>query len=175
MSGTSNIWRIATPVLAVVAAVAVLGAGWAGYSWWSVTKDDAAQTIQARDSALQAARQLAVVLQSVDPAHPEDSMQAWQAAATGLLLQKLQTDSDKYLGDLKKSPSTSQATVVDAALTDLDAQAGTASAITALDVTQSALVNGVPGASTVRQLRVKLTLSRTDQGWKVSSSGLVNA
>jgi len=105
----------------------------------------------------------------------ERYMQAWQAAATGLLLQKLRTDNDKYLNDMKKAPSTSQATVVDAAITALDADAGTATVVTALDVRQSALVNGVAGAPTVRQLRVKLTLSRTDQGWKVSSSGLVNA
>ncbi|HTF53011.1 MAG TPA: hypothetical protein VK735_36660 [Pseudonocardia sp.] len=175
MSGTSNPWRIVTPVLGVLALVAVVAAGFAGYSWWAATKGSTAETVTARDSALQAARQLAVTLQTVDPARPEESMQAWQASATGLLLQKLRTDNDKYLNDLKKAPSTSQASVVDAALTALDADAGTATVITALDVRQSALVNGVAGAPTVRQLRVKLTLSRTDQGWKVSSSGLVNA
>jgi Mce-associated membrane protein len=172
----SGIWKIVTPLLGVLALVAVLAAGWSGYSWWSAAKGNETETVVARDTALQAARQLAVTLQSVDPAHPEDSIAAWEAAATGPLLQKLRTDKQKYLGDLQKSPSTSQATVVDAALTALNANAGTATAITALDVSQSALVNGVPGAPTVRQLRVKLTLSRTtDQGWKVSSSGLVNA
>ena len=171
----SGVWRIVTPALAVLALVAVVAAGWAGYTWWSATRSNTAETVMARDSALQAARQLAVTLQSVDPSNPEDSMRAWQSAATGLLLQKLQSDSEKYIADLKKTPSTSQATVVDAALTDLDSDVGTATVITALDVSQSALVNGVAGAPTVRQLRVKLTLSRTDQGWKVSSSGLVNA
>jgi Mce-associated membrane protein len=120
-------------------------------------------------------RELAVTLQTVDAARPENSMNAWQSAATGPLLEKLRTDSAKYLDELKKTPSTSQATLVDAALTALDATAGTATAVTALDVRQSALVKGVPGPATVRQLRVKLTLSRTGQGWKVSSSSLVNA
>jgi Mce-associated membrane protein len=174
MNLSAKQWRIVTLVLAALASVAVLAAGWAGYTWWSASRT-ATDTIAARESALDAARQLAVTLQTVDPAHPENSMRAWQQASTGALLRKLQTDADKYLADLRKTPTSSEATVVDAALTALDARAGTATAVTALDVRQAALVNGVAGAPVARQLRVKLALVRTSQGWKVSSSGLINA
>jgi Mce-associated membrane protein len=174
MSGSGMPWRVLNPVLAGLALVAVVAAGWAGYSWWSATRG-AAETVAARDSALRAAGELAVILQTVDPNHPEDSVRAWQQAATGALARKLATDSPRYLTDLKKSPGSSQATVVDVALTELDPDAGSATAITALDVSQATLVNGVAGTPTVRQLRVKLVLSRTDQGWKVASSGLINA
>lgn len=168
-------WRVLNPVLAVLAVVAVAAAGWAGYRWWSAGQGGAGDVVATRDGALDAAKELVVTLQTVDPAHPEDSMASWQAAATGSLLRKLQHDSPKYLAELKKTPSASQATVVDAAVSGVDAAAGTATVIAALDVRQAPVVKGVPGPSTTRQLRVKLTLSRTDQGWKVSSSGLVNA
>ena len=123
----------------------------------------------------EATRRVASVLQTVDPARPEDSMRAWEGVATGALLDRLGQDSAKYLAEMKKSPSTSSARAVEAALTELDAAAGTATAITALDVTQSPWVNGRIGPPSVRQLRVKLTLQRTNAGWKVASSGLVNA
>ena len=176
MSTTNGgIWRVLNPVLAVLAVVAVAAAGWAGYRWWSAGQGGGADVAATRDGALEAAKQLVVTLQTVDPTHAEDSMASWQAAATGSLLRKLRNDSPKYLAELKKTPSTSQATVVDAAVSGVDAAAGTATVIAALDVLQAPVVKGVPGPSTKRQLRVKLTLSRTDQGWKVSSSGLVNA
>lgn len=174
MKSSTIPWRIVTPALAGLAAVAVLLAGWEGYSWWSTSRATS-NTIDARDSALRAAMELAVTLQTVEPNHPEESMRSWQQASTGALLQKLQSDANTYLAELRKTPSTSQATVVDAALTDVDAAAGTATVITALDVSQAALVNGVAGAPTTRQLRVKLALVRTDQGWKVASSGLITA
>ena len=102
-------------------------------------------------------------------------MQAGQAAATGSLLQQLQRDHDKYIARLKQAPTRSTATVRDAALTGLDADAGTASAIAALDVMQVPVVNGTSGQPSSRQLRVKLKLNRTDAGWKIASAGLVNA
>jgi Mce-associated membrane protein len=161
-------------VLTAFALLALASAGWAGYSWWSASRDTA-RTVAARDAALSAASKLAVTLQTVQADHPEDSMRAWQQASTGPLLRKLQTDNDRYLADLRKTPSNSEARVVDIALTELNAEVGTATAITALDVSQAAVVNGVAGPPTVRQLRVKLTLNLTDQGWKVSSSGFINA
>jgi Mce-associated membrane protein len=168
-------WRAVSIVLAILAVAAVGVAGWTGYAYWRAVNPNAADTVAARDEATGAARQLAVTLQTVDPARPEDSMRAWEGVATGPLLDRLGQDSAKYLAEMKKSPSTSSARAVEAALTELDAAAGTATAITALDVTQSPWVNGRIGPPSVRQLRVKLTLQRTDAGWKVASSGLVNA
>lgn len=171
MNGPSNPWRMATLLLAVLAVAAVVVAGWAGYSWWRAVDGDGAQTVQARDDALRVARQVVVVLQTADSAHPDESLRAWQAVATGPMLDRLRQDSSKYADEMKRASSSNNARVVDAALTELDADAGTATAIAALDVTQTPLANGRP---TVHQVRMKLTLNRTDAGWKVASSGYVN-
>ncbi|HEY4005550.1 MAG TPA: hypothetical protein VGM60_10265 [Pseudonocardia sp.] len=172
MTGQSKLLVVVAALLAVAG---VGAAGWFGYSWWSAANSNSVTVVQARDGALRASRELAVILQSVDPDQPEQGMQAWQAAATGSLLQQLQRDHDKYITRLKQAPTRSTATVLDAALTGLDANAGTASAIAALDVMQVPVVNGAAGPPSTRQLRVKLTLNRTDAGWKIASAGLVNA
>jgi Mce-associated membrane protein len=171
----SAAWKLISSVSAMLAMAGIAAAGWFGYAWWSASRYSVADTVAARDGALSAARQLVVTLQSVDPAQPEQGMRAWQAAATGALLERLRKDQNQYLEQLKKTPMRSRASVLDAALTDLDAKAGTATAIAALDVTQTPIVNGEAGKSIVRQLRVKLTMNRTDAGWKVAGSGLVNA
>lgn len=173
MSRASNPWRVVTMLLAVLAVGAVGAAGWSGYQWWQAANGDEAQTQEARDTALRVAKELAVTLATSDSAHPEDSLHSWQAAATGPLLDKLRQDSSRYVSDMKRAASTSNARVVDAALTELDADAGTATAIAALDVTQTPLAPN--GRATVQKPRMKLTLDRTDAGWKVASSGYVNA
>jgi Mce-associated membrane protein len=164
---------VVTVLLAVLAVGAVGIAGWSGYQWWRAVNGNEAQTLQARDTALRVAREVAVTLATSDSAHPEDSLHSWQAVATGPLLDKLRQDSSRYLDDMKRAANTTNARVVDAALTEVDADAGTATAIAALDVTQTPLApNGRP---TMQKPRMKLTLDRTDAGWKVASSGYVNA
>lgn len=166
-------WRILLG-FAIVLAVGALGAaGWFGYRWYDAAQGTSPEAVQARDGALKAARQLAVTLQTIDPGRPEQGLDSWEAAATGELLEQLRRDRGKYLEQLKKSPSSSTATELDTALTELDVSSGTAAAIIALDVTQSAVVNQRRAPATVRQLRVKLTLSQTDAGWKVSGTSLI--
>ena len=53
--------------LAVVGlAVGVGAAAWYGYSWSNTSRDGTASVVATRDSALDAARQLAVTLQTAD-------------------------------------------------------------------------------------------------------------
>lgn len=175
MNRMSGPWKVVV-VLAALLALAGLGAAsWFGYSWYNAAQGTSAAAVDARDNALRAARQLASTLQTIDPSQPEEGLDAWEAAATGDLLDQLKRDRGKNLDKIKKAPSTSSAEVVETALTDLDVSSGTATAITAMDVTQSAMVGDNPGPPTVRQLRVRLTLKLTDAGWKASGTGLVQA
>lgn len=173
MSRASNPWRVVTVLLAVFAVGAVGTAGWSGYQWWQAVNGNEAQALETRDAALRVAKEMAVTLATSDSAHPEDSLHSWQAVATGPLLDKLRQDSAQYVGDMKRAASTTNARVVDAALTELDPDAGTATAIAALDVTQTPLATN--GRPTMQKPRMKLTLNYTDAGWKVASSGYVNA
>lgn len=169
----SGPWRVVL-VLTVLLAVGGVGtAGWYGWQWYGSAKGTSADALQDRDGALKAARQLAVTLQTINPNRPEEGLDAWEAAATGELLEQLRRDRIKYLDQLKQSPSTSSASVLETALSELDVSAGTATAITAMDVTQSALVNDKLAAPTTRQLRVKLTLKKSEAGWKASSTSII--
>jgi Mce-associated membrane protein len=168
-------WRAVVVLASVLAVAAVGAAAWFGYSWWGAAHDPTARTVAARDEALSAVRRLAVILQTVDAQHPEQSMASWQASATGKLLDKLRREQNKFIGQLKKTPTATRTTVLDAALTAVDPDAGTATAIVALQEDQIVMVNGQPGAPTQRRVRIKLDLDRTDDGWKVASSSLINA
>ncbi|HEY1968246.1 MAG TPA: hypothetical protein VGH89_09880 [Pseudonocardia sp.] len=175
MSGVSPLWKGITALAALLAVVGVGAAAWYGYSWSNTSRDGTASVVATRDSALDAARQLAVTLQTADPAQPEQAYQTWQSVSTGPLLARLQRDHQTLVTKLKQQPTRSTASMVDVALSDLDADAGTATAIVALDVTQAAVVNGTAGQPTVQHLRVKLTMSRTDAGWKVAGSKLIGS
>ncbi|MBA2323742.1 MAG: hypothetical protein H0V92_06950 [Pseudonocardiales bacterium] len=168
-------WQVVVVVSMLLAVGGLGAAGWFGYDWYSEANGTSEEALQTRDGALKAARQLAVTLQTVNPNRPEEGLDAWEAAATGDLLDQLRRDRGKYLEQLKQSPSLSSASVLETALTELDASAGTATAITAMDVSQSAMVDSKPAPPTVRQLRVKLTLKKTDAGWKASSTGIIQA
>jgi Mce-associated membrane protein len=171
----SRPWKVVVVFSALLALAGLGAAGWFGYSWYTAAAGTSAEAVDARDAALKAARQLGETLQTINPSRPDEGLDAWEAAATGDLLAQLKRDRGKNLDQLKKAPTTSSAEVVETALTDLDVSAGTATAITAMDVTQSVLVNDTPGSPTVRQLRVRLALKLTEAGWKVANTGLIQA
>lgn len=173
MKNVSGPMRIVLILSVLLAVVGVGAAGWYGWRWHDSGGGSAADAQQDRDAALKAARQLAVTLQTINPKRPEEGLDSWEAAATGDLLVQLRRDRGKYLDQLKKSPSTSSASVLETALSDLDVSSGTATAITALDVTQSTVVDDKLGSPTTRALRVKLTLKKTDAGWKASSTSII--
>jgi Mce-associated membrane protein len=175
MSGVSMPWKVITVLAAVLALAGVGAAGWFGFSWWSAVQGNSESAVQARDTAVVAAKRLAVTLQTVDPSQPAKAYQIWEGVATGPLLAKLVKDEKQNVDMLKKSPTRSSATVVEAALSGLDSDGDTATAIVALDVTQATVINGAAGPSSVGALRVELSLARTDGNWKVSQSGLVHS
>lgn len=165
-------WKVVLALSMVLAVGALGAAGWFGYRWHDAARGTSVDAVEVRDEAIKAVRQLSVTLQTIDPGRPERGLDSWEAAATGNLLDQLRRDRGKYLDQLRKSPSTSTATLLDAALTELNVIAGTATALTALDVNQAA-VNQRQATPTVKRLRVKLELSRTDAGWKVSGTSLL--
>lgn len=164
--------RVVLIVSLLLAVVGVGAAGWYGWKWHDSSRNSSADAQQERDAALKAARQLAVTLQTINPDRPDEGLDSWEAAATGELLEQLRRDRAKYLDQLKKTPSTSSASALETALSELDVSSGTATAITALDVTQ-AVSRDRSAAPTTRQLRVKLTLTKTEAGWKASSTSII--
>jgi Mce-associated membrane protein len=163
----NGVLKIATAVAALLALAGLGAAAFFGFSWWSAERANATSVVQARDGALQAARQLSVIFQTADPAQPEQGYQTWENASTGAYAAKLQKERSKFLNQLKANPIRSTAALKDAALSELNADEGTATALVALDVTQATVNGSTTGPPSVRHLRMKLSLKQTDDGWKV--------
>lgn len=162
------LWRggplqIATLVVAVLALVACLVAGWFGLSWFRAAHDDSIALGMVRDAALQDAQQDAINLNTLDYRRVQGGLQLWEQSATGAALQEFRTNRDAYVRTVTQSKTTSTARVLNAAVADLNDQAGTALVLVGVDVTYAPEQRE---ASCVRQ-RLQLNMRRTPDGWKV--------
>lgn len=167
---------MATRVAALVAALGLVGAVTFGTLWWRTEHGTQMETASARDSALAAARQIAVNLQTLDFRSVTKGLDTWKASATGPLLTEFQKNYQNYAAQITAVQTTTNARLVDAALSDLDSTGGKATAIAALDVSTTKLLNGAPSLPITRQVRIKLLLVRTpDAGWKAAAAGPVTS
>jgi Mce-associated membrane protein len=152
-------------VLAGLTLVALLVAGWFGYSWWSAAHDGALSLARDRDAALDVASTGLVVLNTFDYRTGEQDMDRWLAVTTGQLAQDLSGDRKTQLDEANSTKTIATSTLRQAAVTELNSFAGTAKLIAVLDVRLS--TNGATSAPALSRLNVDL--ARTDKGWKVSA------
>jgi Mce-associated membrane protein len=89
----------------------------------------------------------------------------WQNASTGTLRSETTSGWSSFAKQVSKLKTTSTATILDAALTSLDSQKGSAGIIVALQVT----VTPAKGSAATKRSRLEGTLTRTSSGWKLSS------
>jgi Mce-associated membrane protein len=133
-----------------------------------------AKTAAVRDDALVAAKQIAVNLQSLDFNTVEKGLDTWEASATGPLLAEFQKGRKEYAARMAQSQLTSTGRVVDVALSNLDVDKGTATAIASVDVKTTQNVNGSPSLPVTRQVRMQVELVRTpDAGWKAATASAI--
>jgi Mce-associated membrane protein len=167
---------VATRVAALVAAFGLIGAAAFGVLWWRTEHGTGVQTARARDSALAAARQIAVNLQTLDYRTVDKGLDTWKASTTGPLLGEFQKNYQQYAAEITAVQTTTNARLVDAALSDLDPAGGKATAIAALDVSTTKMINGAPSRPIVKQVRIQLVLVRTpDAGWKAAAAGPITS
>jgi Mce-associated membrane protein len=139
--------------------------------WWNAANGSAARSVAARDDALGAARQIAVNLQTLDFTTADKGLGLWEASTTGPLHDEFQKNHAQYADEIRKAQTSTRARIIDVALSDLDAGAGTAKVLAAVDVTSTQLANGGPGLPFTKQVRIQLDLVRTpDNGWKASAA-----
>jgi Mce-associated membrane protein len=163
---------VATRVAALVAVLGLVGTVVFGLLWWNSAHGSEMDTASARDGALSAARQIAVNLQTLDYRSVDKGLDTWKASSTGPLLQEFQKNGAQYAQQITAVQTTTNARLVDAALSDLDVAAGKATAIAALDVSTTKMINGTPSLPINRQVRIQLNLVRTpDAGWKAAAAG----
>jgi Mce-associated membrane protein len=120
-----------------------------------------------RDAALQDGRDAVEVFNTVDYRTVEADLDRWESVATGELLDEVKKSRPTFVSQVGSVKSTTTATVLDAALTDLDAKAGTARLIAAMSI--DVTLEGQ--APTNKRNRVSADLERTGDDWKVSRIG----
>ncbi len=155
--------RIAIRVVAVLALLVLLAAGWFGVSWYRAAHDDGIALAQTRETVLRDARQAAINLNTLDHTKVDQGIDLWEQSATGAVLDELRRNRGPYASAITDARTSSTAAVVDAAVADLNQSAGTARVLVGVDVTYRA-EEGQP--SCVLQ-RLELEMKRVDAVWKV--------
>jgi Mce-associated membrane protein len=158
-------WR-RDPLLAAacaVLAVAVVFAAWAGWYWVSAPRASAAAG--ARDQALREGEQAVLNFNTLDYRTVSQGLKLWEQSSTGTLHTQIASGQSAFEQQIKQAKSVTTAKILDAALSGLNAQAGTASIIVALQIT----VTPAHGAAATKQSRQEGVLTRTASGWKLSS------
>jgi Mce-associated membrane protein len=168
---TRAFWQ-SRPLLAVSAALVVIAAGfaaWTGWSWYDAGHSGSVTGARVRDEVLREGQQAVQNFNTLDYRHLDQGLNLWEESSTGTLRSQIAAGRARFEQQIRKARTVSTATVLDAALTALNRQAGTARIIVALQIT----VRPQAGAPTTKQSRLEGTLQRTSSGWKLASLGQV--
>lgn len=151
--------------LLVLTVIAVLTAGWFGWSWASASWDADLAYAAERDAVVDAAARGLVVLHTIDHRSATTDLDAWNAVTAGSLHADLSGDRPGQVKRAQAGKVVSTARLVRAAVTELDTHGGTARVIAVLRV--SLATKGGKPAEGGRRMNAELV--RTDTGWKVST------
>jgi Mce-associated membrane protein len=158
------------PVFAAAALLAVAAAacaGWFGWSWYQAAHSDTLADARARDAALQDAEQGVLNFNTLNYHHATAGLRLWLDSSTGNLHSQLAQGLAQEVKLVQSKQTITTARVLDGAVTQLDAGAGTASVMVAVAVTVTP-AKGSP--FTERESEVG-QLTRTSAGWKLSALG----
>lgn len=161
--------RAGLPALAALTACAVIATAVLGVFWARANADPAVETARTRDAVLSAAEHELVQINTIDWHEPDGGLGRWQQQVVGPLADQVKKNREDNVNSIRNAKTVTKARVVDAAATTLDRKAGRAGAIAALEVT----VAPEGGKPVTKRSRVDAGLTRTPQGWKLSSVQVV--
>ncbi len=156
---------LVTAVVMLVAAVTF--AAWSGWSWLSAPR--ASGDAQVRDQALRAGEQAVLNFNTLNYRTVGQGVKLWEQSSTGSLHYEVVAGQAAFEQQIEQAKTVTTAKILDGALTGLNAQAGRASVIVALQIT----VTPASGSAATKQSRLAGQLIRTPSGWKLSSLGQV--
>lgn len=152
-------------VLAVLTMLAVLTALFFGVRLGLALTDDDLALAQARDTVLIDARQAAINLNTLNPADVAAGLDLWERTSTGTVLEEFQRNRETYARFVLEAKRSTEASVVDAAVAELDVRAGIARVLVGVDV----VVRPENQEPVLSRQRLQLEMTRTPDGvWKVS-------
>jgi Mce-associated membrane protein len=163
---------LAEPLVATALVLAVLAAGFAAWSGWSLYRASNAgppPSAQLRDQVLQAGEQAVQNFNTLDYRKVAAGLALWEQASTGPLLAEIKAGHSQFTQQIEQTKTVTTARILDGALTALNQQAGTASLMVAVQIT----VTPASGSPATKQSRLLGTLTRTSSGWKLSALGQV--
>jgi Mce-associated membrane protein len=132
--------------------------------------DPAAGMGVARDESLRAAEEAVAVLNTLDyHTAAQEGLNRWESVATGALLEELRAKRAETSSTVSKAKTSTTAKVLAAAVSRLAQDGSSADVLASVEVTQT----DARGNPTVKQVREKLTMTRTGDGWKVSAISTV--
>jgi Mce-associated membrane protein len=151
-------------VLIAAAVLAVLAAAFSGWSWWRAASDDSLARGRERDAVLTAAGPELVTLNTIDYRNAGADVDRWIAATTGQYGKDLSGDRQVQIERASTAKTVSTASLVQAAVTEIDVAAGKARLLAVLDVR----VSTAGGAITPRMNRLTVDVARSGSDWKVA-------
>ncbi|MFC4605051.1 hypothetical protein [Rhodococcus kronopolitis] len=166
--------NLRNPALAAVSVLALVALGfavWFGYGWGRALFVDR-PAAAARDDALAGARQAAINLNTVDSANLDQTFANMESSITGDELMNSLNDTKSQMAEqVKQAGATSQAAVLDAALTEFSRDEGTATSLVVL--TSTTTWPNRP-ASKVK-ITMRLGMTDVDGVWKAEKVENVGA
>lgn len=163
--------RLAVVVLAVLAVLACASAVWFGVAWFRAAGDESLDLAVTRDDVLRDAQQAAVNLTTLNYETVEADLNRWEASATGTLADEFRGNRATFARTIAEARTKTESRVPEAAVAEVDPQAGTARVLVAVDVT----VNTFGQPPTDRRQRLEMQMVRTEQGWKAGAIKPVGA
>jgi Mce-associated membrane protein len=163
---------LAEPVVATALVLAVLAAGFAAWSGWSLYQASNAgpsASTQLRDQVLQAGEQAVQNFNTLDYRKVAAGLALWEQSSTGPLHAEIIAGRSQFTKQIETTKTVTTARILDGALTALNTRAGTASIMVAVQIT----VTPVSGTPATKQSRLLGTLTMTRSGWKLSALGQV--
>ncbi|MGD9531249.1 hypothetical protein [Pseudonocardia sp.] len=152
-------------VLAVLTMLAALTALFFGARLVLALTDDGLELAAARDAVLVDARQAAVNLNTLDPADVDGGLDLWEQSATGPLLEEYRRNRDSYATFVREARRSTEASVVDAAVSEIDVRTGKARILVGVDV----VLRPEGQEPLLSRQRLQMEMTRTPEGvWKAS-------
>ncbi len=163
--------RIFTVIAAVLAVLTFGYAAYFGVAWYSASHSSESSYATARDDALRSGQVGITNFLTLDYKKVDEDLQRWLNSSTGDLRAEIDKDKDSRKKQLVDAKSVTTSKVLDAAITELDDRAGTA---TMIAVVESA-VTPDNGQQVTKINRYLTKLARTEDGWKLSQLGPLRA
>jgi Mce-associated membrane protein len=152
-------------VLAILTMLATLAALFFGTRLVLALTDDGLELAAARDTVVADARQAAVNLNTLNSADIDAGLDLWEQSSTGPMLEEYQRNRETYARFLREAKRDTEATVVDAAVSEIDVHTGTARVLIGIDV----VLRPEGREPLISRQRMQIEMTRLPDGvWKAS-------